>query len=124
MLKQLKNNNNMAIRLTHQKVEKVLYSEDILRDDFTTKINFVLSDTKRIIFIHADWIDEKYRSSTEVNVARTLCEKINKDAGCELVEWRSNLIKTKNPLVYFRIFELDKYTRIEIYERELKVGIA
>lgn len=114
----------MAIKLTHKKVEKVLYSEDILRDDFTTKINFVLSDTKRIIFIHADWIDEKYRSSTEVNVARTLCEKINKDVGCELVEWNSNYIKTKNPFVYLRVFELDKYTRIEIYERELKVGIA
>ena len=123
MLKQL-NNNNMAIKLTYKKVEKILYSEDILRDDFTTKINFNLSDNERIIFIHADWIDAKYKSSAEINVARTLCEKINKDAGCELVGWNSNTIKTKNPLVYLRVFELDKYTRIEIYERELKVGIA
>lgn len=114
----------MAIRLTHQKIEKILYSEDILRDNFSTKIIFSLSDTERIIFINADWIDEKYKSSAEVNVAKLLCEKINKDAGCELVEWRSNLIKAKNPLVYFRIFVLDKYIRIEIYERELKVGIA
>lgn len=114
----------MAIRLTHQKIEKILYSEDILRDNFSAKIIFSLSDTERIIFIHADWIDAKYKSSTEVNVARTLCEKINKDVGCELVEWNSNYIKTKNPLVYLRVFELDKYTRIEIYERELKVGIA
>lgn len=114
----------MAIRLTHQKIEKILYSEDILRDNFSTKIIFSLSDTERIIFINADWIDTKYKSSTEINVAKILGEKINKDAGCELVEWRSNLIKTKNPLVYFRVFVLDEYIRIEIYERELKVGIA
>lgn len=123
MLKQL-NNNNMAIRLTHKETEKVLYSEDILRDDFSVKINFNLSDNERIIFIHADWIDAKYRSSAEINVAKILCEKINKDTDCELVEWRSNTIKTKNPLVHFRVFELDKSTRIEIYERELKVGIV
>ena len=114
----------MAIRLTYKKVEKILYSEDILRDDFTTKINFVLSDNKRIIFIEADWIDAKYKTSAEVNVAKLLCEKINKDAGCELVEWNKNTIKTKNPLVQFRFSELKKYTRIEIYERELKVEIA
>ena len=114
----------MAIRLAYKEIENILYSEDILRDEFTMKINFNLSDNKRIIFIHADWIDAKYRSSAEINVARTLCEKINKDAGCELVKWNSNTIKTKNPLVHFRFFELDKYTRIEIYERELKVGIA
>lgn len=114
----------MAIRLTHQKIEKILYSEDIIRDGFSSKIVYYLSDNERIIFVHADWIDAKYRSSTEINVAKSLCEKINKDADCELVEWRSNLIKTKNPLVYFRVLVLDKYTRIEIYERELKVGIA
>lgn len=114
----------MAIRLTYQKIEKILYSEDIIRDNFTMKINFNLSDNKRIIFIHADWIDAKYKSSAEINVAKLLCEKINKDAGCELVEWNSNTIKTKNPLVQFRFFGFDKSIRIEIYERELKVGIA
>lgn len=114
----------MAIKLTYQKSENILYSEDIIRDNFTTKINFNLSDTKRIIFIHADWIDAKYKSSAEINVAKVLCEKINKDAGYELVEWNSNTIKTRHPLAQFRFFEVDKSTRIEIFERELKVGIV
>lgn len=115
----------MAIRIAYKETEKTIYSEDILWDNPSTRINFNLSDNETIIFIHADGVaDSKFRSSVEISVAELLCDKINKDAKRLLVGCTSNTIKIKSPHVYFRVLRLDKSTRIEIYERELKVGIA
>ena len=114
----------MAIKLTFKKAEKALYSQDIVLGDYSEKINFVLSDTERHIFIHADWIDAEFQKSTEESVAETLCGKINKDLCREAVTWSKNFIKTTCPHTYFKVSKLDNSIRIEIFERTANVGIV
>ena len=90
----------------------------------TIKINFNLSDNERIIFIRADWVDEEFKSSVEVDVAELLCRDINRDAGREVVRRTLNCIDAKDSHVYFKLFEFNNYTSIKVYERKFKVDMV
>lgn len=124
MLKQLKNNKNMAVQLTFDKTEEILYLEDVLCGDSSTKIKFELSESEKRIYIHADWVDEEFKGSVEVDVAELLCRDINRTAEREVVKCFSNCIEAKDNHIYFKLFEFYNYTTVEVYERKFKVELV
>ena len=114
----------MAVQLTFKKTEEILYLEDVLWGDSSTKIKFELSEREKQIFVRADWVDEEFKSSVEVDVAELLCRDINRDAGREVVTRTLNCIDAKDSHVYFKLFEFNNYTSIKVYERKFKVDMV
>ena len=113
----------MAVQLTFKKTEEILYLEDVLCNS-STKIKFELSEREKQIFVHADWVDEEFKSSVEVDVAELLCEDINRDAGREVVRCDLNCIDAKDNHVYFKLCEFSNCTSIKVYERKIKVELV
>ena len=114
----------MAVQLTLKKTEEILYLEDVLWGDSSTKIKFVPSENEKRIYIHADWVDKEFKSSVEVDVAELLCRDINRDAGREVVRRTSNCIDANASHVYFKLFEFNNYTSIKVYERKFEVNMV
>ena len=114
----------MAVQLTFKKTEEILYLEDVLWGDSSTKIKFVPSENEKRIYIYADWVDKEFKSSVEVDVAELLCRDINRDAGREVVRHTSNCIDANASHVYFKLFEFNNYTSIKVYERKFEVDMV
>jgi len=124
MLKQLKNNKNMAVQLKFDKTEDILYMEEVLWGDSSTRIKFGLSESEKRIYIHADWVDKDLQNSVETDIAKVLSKDINRDAGREVVKCFSNCIEAKDSHIYFKLFEFYNYTTVEVYERKFKVQLV
>ena len=114
----------MAVQLTFKKTEEILYLEDVLCGDSSTKIKFEPSENEKRIYIRTDWVDEEFKSSVEVDVAELLCRDINRDAGREVVRRTLNCIDANDSHVYFKLFEFNNYTSIKVYERKIKVDLV
>jgi hypothetical protein len=124
IVKQLKNNNNMAVQLTFNKTEEILSLDDVLWGDSSMRIEFKLSNNRKEIRIYANWIDNEFKTSAETDIAKLLCEKINKDAERAVVKFFTNCIEAKDSHVYFELFEFDNYATIKVYERKFKVDMV
>lgn len=114
----------MAVQLKFKKTEEILYLEDVLWGDSSTKIKFGLSESEKRIYIHADWVDKELQNSVETDIAEVLSKDINRTAEREVVKCFSNCIEVKDNHIYFKLFEFYNYTTVKVYERKFKVELV